>query len=259
MSAKIAHLFQTISNNGIIGSAYLYLPQTASTNTYCRNLLSEEPQPPNGLVVRTGYQYEGRGQRGNVWQVQAGLNLTFSCVVYPHFLAPPDQFYLNMAVSLSVIDLLDSYAQGAVMKWPNDIYIGRRKICGILIENSLMGSKLQSSIIGIGININQTEFEGLTATSLALENGSTYDLEELMRQWCSCMQARYDLLMVGRFFDLKTAYLQRLWGLNTVVNYTKEGEPTQGVIKGVNTAGQLVMEENGSEIFYNFKEISFVL
>jgi BirA family transcriptional regulator, biotin operon repressor / biotin---[acetyl-CoA-carboxylase] ligase len=258
LAAKLTHLFQSISQTGLVGSAYIYLPQTQSTNDYCRGLLLQTNQPPEGLVVHAGTQLNGRGQMGNQWLVQPGLNLTFSCVLYPVLLAPADQFYLTMAASLSVLDLLDSYVHGAVLKWPNDIYIEGKKICGILIENNLMGSKIQSSIVGIGLNINQTGFDGLRATSLAMLNGQTYDLEELVRQWCAGMDARYRQLQQSRFFELKTAYLQRMWGLNQGVKYYKNEILHTGVIRGVNALGQLIMFENGTEFYYNFKEVSFV-
>lgn len=260
MAAKLSHLFQSLVKGQLIGGQYLFLPQTGSTNSYCKELLSSTPMPPEGLVVQTGFQSQGKGQMGNVWQVEEGKNLTFSCIIYPDFLAPTEQFYLNMAVSLSITELLDEYVGNAKIKWPNDIYIGNKKIAGILIENSLMGSKLQSSIIGVGLNINQNSFAGLpNATSLFMELGVDYSITYLLQQWCALFEGYYALLKSRSFGSLNKLYLQRMWKYKQEVQYHKNGNLQTGVIEGVNTLGQLLMNENGNQVVYNFKEISFVI
>lgn len=260
MAAKLRHLFQSLVKGQLIGGHYLFLPQIGSTNTYCKELLSSNTPPPEGLIVQTGFQTNGKGQMGNVWKVSEGKSLTFSCIIYPDFISPSEQFYLNMAVSLSVVELLDEYIGNAKIKWPNDIYINNKKIGGILIENSLLGNKIQSSVLGIGININENNFVGLpNATSLFLELGVDYPITYLLQQWCALFEGYYALLKSRSFGSLNKLYLQRMWNYNKQVTYNKQGIEQQGIIKGVNPLGQLLMEENGKQVIYNFKEISFVI
>lgn len=252
-------MYPSISQSGLIGSSYLYLPEAESTNTWCRDLLAGHLPPPEGLVVRAGYQYQGRGQAGNQWLVEPGQNLTFSCILYPRFMAPADQFYLNMAVSLSVFLLLDNYLEQLYIKWPNDILAGDKKIAGILIENSLTGSLLQSSIVGIGININQAIFGELNATSLTQHTGQKHSLEVLLARWCEIFEGLYNRLKKGNYSGVQQEYLKYLWKKDKMVVYYLDGKRTEGTIKGVNNNGQLMIHENGGEKAYNFKEISFVI
>lgn len=259
MAAKLRHLFQSLLKDSLIGSQYLFLEQTDSTNTYCKNLLNQNPQPPEGLVVQAAEQTAGRGQMGSVWTSAKGQNLIFSCVVFPVFLPPTDQFYLNMAVSLSLAKVLDEYIDGIVIKWPNDIYAGNKKIAGILIENSLLGSKLQSSVIGIGLNVNQNSFVGLQATSLYMQTGIEYSLTHILQQWCVTFNHYYNLLKQRSFAAIKNAYMQRLWGYNKTVQYYKDDVLQSGIIRGINSLGQLSVEENGTWMHYNFKEVKFVI
>lgn len=253
-------MFQSLVKGQIIGGHYLYIPQIGSTSSYCKELLNSNTPPPEGLVIQAGYQTKGKGQMGSTWFASSDENLTFSCVIYPNSISATEQFYLNMAISLAVAELLDEYIDGAKIKWPNDIYIDNKKIGGILIENSLMGNKLQSTIIGIGININQSSFEGLSnATSLFKELGVEYPLTLLLQQWCSLFEGYLTLLKARSFGSLTKLYLQRMWNLDKMVQYHKQSVLYTGIIKGVNSLGQLLMEENGVQVTYNFKEISFVI
>jgi BirA family transcriptional regulator, biotin operon repressor / biotin---[acetyl-CoA-carboxylase] ligase len=259
LAAKLRHLFQSLLKDSHIGAQYLFLDSIDSTNTYCRTMLNGDVQPPEGLVVQAGKQTNGKGQMGNVWHTEEGKNLTFSCIVYPRFLAPTEQFQLNIAVSLALISVLDEYVDAVSIKWPNDIYVGNKKIAGILIENSLMGNKIQSSIIGIGLNINQNSFVGLQATSLYMQSGVEYSLTHILQQWCVIFNNYYTLLKARSFAGIKQKYLQRMWGYNKKVQYYLNNELQNGVILGVNALGQLMMEENNQTVLYNFKEIRFVI
>jgi len=174
-------------------------------------------------------------------------------------MAPADQFYLNMAVSLSVFLLLNNYLNQLYIKWPNDILAVDRKIAGILIENSITGSLLQSSIVGIGINVNQATFEGLNAASLTQHTGQKHSLEVLLARWCEIFEGLYNRLKAGNYGLIRQEYLQHLWKNGKNVVYYLGDKRTEGTIKGVNTNGQLVMQENNGEKAYNFKEISFVI
>ena len=170
----------------------IWLESVDSTNEECRRRISEID---NLSVVAALSQTSGRGQRGNVWLSEAGKNLTFSIVLkFPATdikseLEPMlayDQFVLSEITSLSIVDLLAEHRIEAKIKWPNDIYVGDKKICGMLIENSLRGEWIQHSIIGIGLNVNQRNFDVSlpNPTSMVLCNGITeeYDLGNIQER-----------------------------------------------------------------------------
>ena len=134
-----------------------HLAETDSTNTYLQQLDADR-HLPEGYIAYTDTQRAGRGQRGNSWESQPGKNLTFSLLLRPEHIPANQQFLLSQAVSLAATDVLNRYASGFSIKWPNDIYWEDKKIAGILIENVLSGSTFARSIVGIGLNINQERF-----------------------------------------------------------------------------------------------------
>ena len=139
-----------------------------STNSQANRELADAP---HGSVWVADFQTAGRGQRGNKWESKAAENLTFTILLRPAFLHPSQQFLISQIASLGVLRYLNSKGLEAKIKWPNDIYIGNRKICGMLIENSISADKMSASIVGIGLNLNQREFssDAPNPTSLLLE------------------------------------------------------------------------------------------
>ncbi|HYH55846.1 MAG TPA: biotin--[acetyl-CoA-carboxylase] ligase, partial [Anseongella sp.] len=145
-----------------------------STNNFAKELVANSGPVPDGTVIMAEGQYGGRGQADNTWLSEPGKNLTFSLILNCEFLPPAEQFCLSMAVSLGVLGTVKrELGKEALIKWPNDIYFGAKKLGGILIENVLMGSLLRSSVTGIGLNVNQTHFPRLEgATSFRLVKAS---------------------------------------------------------------------------------------
>ncbi|HPH88516.1 MAG TPA: biotin--[acetyl-CoA-carboxylase] ligase, partial [Chitinophagales bacterium] len=149
----------------------MHLPSVDSTNTYAKSLIAKS-SPIDGTVILADEQFAGRGQSGNVWQSEAGKNLTFSIIYQTSFLLATEQFYLNMAVSLGIWSMVNSKLSieknkeltihdsrfTTKIKWPNDIYVNNQKIAGILIENTISGMHLKHSVIGVGLNVNQEQF-----------------------------------------------------------------------------------------------------
>ena len=142
-----------------LGKVLIHLSNTQSTNDYIANMVTKN-RPLSGTVVSTDFQSYGKGQFGNKWQSEAGKNLLLSVYIRPKDLKAADSFLLNIASTLAICTLLDhTVGRGiATIKWPNDILANGRKIAGILIQNSLSGQKVSDTIIGIGLNINQTQF-----------------------------------------------------------------------------------------------------
>ena len=144
-----------------MGQVFEEFEMLPSTNQYAQELLSKS-KPVEGTVISAQNQHAGRGQIGSSWEAAPGQNLTLSIILYPQFLAIQHQFQLNQSISLGVRDFIAKYVQKPVkIKWPNDIYVNEKKIGGILIQNTLSGSSIQSTIAGIGINVNQKHFESM--------------------------------------------------------------------------------------------------
>jgi BirA family biotin operon repressor/biotin-[acetyl-CoA-carboxylase] ligase len=236
------------------------LPECASTNTEAQRLIGQN-RATDGCVVITDKQTAGRGQRGNRWEAQPGENLTLSVVWRPTFLAALDQFQLSQAVALAVHDWATSLLgpdPALRVKWPNDIFFGEQKLGGILIENTLSGSKIQSSVIGVGLNINQHEFGVPTATSLACLTGRQYSLPPLATRLLECLERRYLQLRAGQVASLRQAYLSVLYRYQALCPYEVDGRRILGKIRGVNDAGQLEVEIAGELRRFGLQEIKYL-
>jgi BirA family biotin operon repressor/biotin-[acetyl-CoA-carboxylase] ligase len=241
------------------GQKLVFVPECQSTNTLLLDLASKSTLT-EGTVVITSNQSAGRGQRGNTWQAVAGMNLTFSILFKPSFIAVKNQFTLTMVASLSVFDFLkEKNIADVKIKWPNDIIVGKKKICGMLIENSIQGETINQSVVGIGLNINQIDFPVSTATSLALITQNQFDLNEELNLLLEKIEKRYLQLRSGKQNDLKVEYLQNLLGMNQPRKFISNQQEFEGVIKTVSDLGELVIEVNGAERLFSLKEISFVL
>jgi BirA family biotin operon repressor/biotin-[acetyl-CoA-carboxylase] ligase len=170
----------------------IWLERVDSTNDEARRHISEID---NLSVVSALEQTKGRGQRGNRWSSQPGENLTFSLVVKDFRIKANEQSAISQATALSLVDLLSRHEIKARIKWPNDIYAGDEKICGILIENSLKGSDIDWSIIGIGLNVNQTAFpEDLpnpTSMKLCTGNSNPYNTREILEEFMGIFTGYY--------------------------------------------------------------------
>jgi BirA family transcriptional regulator, biotin operon repressor / biotin---[acetyl-CoA-carboxylase] ligase len=241
-----------------IGQKIIYLPTCQSTNTYALDLLADEPIL-EGTTVITSHQTAGRGQRGNTWEAEPDQNLTFSTILNPNFLPIADNFYLNIAVALAIQHFLANYlGEGVKIKWPNDLIYNRQKVCGVLIENTIRKSVIEKSVVGIGVNINQTHFGVDTATSLKNITGRDYHLEPLFAQLLKSLEEQYLLLRQKNHNHLKINYLNNLLGYQDWLTYQVNGNYYQGKIMDVETGGKLKMEINGELRSFDFKEIAWV-
>ncbi len=248
-----------------VGQNRLFLPECHSTNDIAAEL-GAQASTPEGTVVITANQTRGRGQRGNTWLAEPGKNLTFSVVLRPVFLPPADQFLLNITVSLAIQRFLSAYLpQHLSVKWPNDVYWQDRKLGGVLIENTLQGSRLAQSVVGIGLNINQRRFaDGLRATSLALATAAyllvedDYDLEILLPQLLLCLEQYYLKLRAGEAGSLRAEYLRILYGYGENRLFRAENRVFEGKIIDVDHDGRLVVQTHNSIRRFAFKEIEMV-
>lgn len=199
---------------------------------------------------------------GNKWESEEGKNLLISIVLFPSMINPADQFLISMTVSLGICDFLKRYIPVCAIKWPNDIYVNGDKIAGILIENSIMGDKIENTIAGIGLNINQVKFisSAPNPVSLSLLTGSSYDLATCLNQLTSDLDKRYKQLISEHFAEIKHEYVSRLYRLNELSKYRDRSGIFTGRIITVTDNGRLQIErEPGNISEYSSKEVDFIL
>lgn len=236
-----------------------YLDDTTSTNDDAR-----DPRYGHGHLIHAERQRAGRGQRGHKWSSGEGLNLTFSVVFEPRFLPAAEQFLLSEAVALALVDTLARFGIEARIKWTNDIYVGDRKIVGMLLEHNLSGGVLSRTIAGIGLNVNQTEFDPVlpNPTSMRLLTGRTFARDEVLEVLYDRLMARYGALEQGGREELQNDYRAALYRLNSRQRFRNPatGELFDAVIRGVRPAGDLLLEHpDGTVRDYLFREVEFVL
>jgi BirA family transcriptional regulator, biotin operon repressor / biotin---[acetyl-CoA-carboxylase] ligase len=221
--------------------------------------LSQQPGFADGSIVITSNQTAGKGQRGNTWVVQPNQNLTFSAIVKPSFLAVKEQFLLTIITSLAVRDFLVSRVNESIyIKWPNDILVRDKKISGILIENQIHGSRIQTSIIGIGLNMNQTEFGFATATSLKVLGGHQTDLNEALHSLLQFLEVRYLQLKRGNTEALKREYLDALYWKNETHQFRSGDSTFTGMIDGVDDNGKLQVKAGENVRSFEVKELIYL-
>ena len=222
-----------------------------------------KPQYVEGDIILAQCQTAGRGQRGHTWESREGENLTFSLLLEPLFLPPSEQFLISEYVALGVCDALLHYDIEAQIKWTNDIYIGDRKLAGILIEHKLQGSALARTVAGIGLNVNQKAFSDdlPNPISMAQATGREFDREEVLQTVATSLMARYEQLREGGAKELQADYHQRLYRLGQEHCYAlPDGSRFRGIIRGVEPTGALRIEnERGELLSFLFKEVEFVI
>ncbi len=247
----------TTTNNILLGKVLHALALVDSTNDEAKILLSKS-KPLEGTVIIALQQSRGRGQYGNVWNTAPGENLTFSIILYPKFLSATRQFLLSQAVALGIRDGLQMYLPEPVyIKWPNDIVTSGKKVCGVLIENSLQGSTLADSVVGIGINVNQTDFEGLPhASSLKNLAERTFNLDQVLHRVLSCIEGYYLQLLANRDMQVEQSYLQHLYLLGQHTVFEADGRRFEGSISGVDKNGKLLIETTNGVKAFGIKEVS---
>lgn len=231
---------------------------TTSTNDEAR-----DKRYRHGDVVWAERQTAGRGQRGHVWHSPEGENLTFSLVLEPQFLPVSEQFLLSEAIALALTDTFAKYGIDTRIKWTNDIYAGDRKIVGMLIEHNCSGTTLSRTVAGIGINVNQTEFDPAlpNPVSMAQLTGRTFDREEVLGTFLETCERRYEQLCRGDRKSLQAVYRARMYRLGERHIYRIPGRgETEGTIEGVRPTGELLVRHtDGTQREYLFGEIEFVL
>lgn len=210
------------------------------------------------MVVLTYKQTQGRGQIGNHWESEPGKNISMTVVFRPQELPAGEQFAVSMVIALGACDFVSRYTTGCTVKWPNDIYVGDKKIWGILIEHAIMGPYVGGSLCGIGVNINQAAFlsDAPNPVSLLQLIGKEIPLEIALEELLECIGKRYE--QVYDYAVLERDFLQVMYRRPGVFGWEDENGLFKASIVGVNEYGQLVLKDTeGMERVYGFKEITY--
>lgn len=237
---------------------FIVLDSVDSTNNYAANVLKAS-EVAEGTVVLAYYQSHGRGQRGNSWISESGKSLLMSLILKPEYLEATDQFVLNQVMCLGLVRFLKhGLGIDAVIKWPNDILVNGNKLAGMLIENTLRGSRVEHTIVGIGLNLNQSEFPNeLPATSLKIITGKEYDCAPFAQELMPYLEEEYRKMFDVR--NVENRYLQHLLGYRKPLWYRKAGEEFLAEITGLGPHGELQLRTaHGTELSCGFKEIELL-
>ena len=237
-----------------------HINQCDSTNAYLQRLVAET-DAPEGTVVSTSFQTNGRGQLSNVWEAEEGKNILCSILLRPTSLPIKSQFLISQAISVAIVDVLNSYLDGFFIKWPNDIYYKEDKIAGILIENTLSSAGISTCIIGLGLNVNQQTFRSDAPNPISLFNiiGRETSVPELLQSILERFNKVYELAYTNVAL-LRENYFNNLLFSGKMRIYSDESGEFIGKIVDVENDGHLIIEDmEGNKRRYAFKEVTFQL
>ena len=222
----------------------IILEKVDSTNNYAMALV-QRGEAISGEGVFAKEQTAGKGRRGKAWKSQSGENVILTINNQMHWLPVQQQFQLSIAVALGCFDFFSAYIKENIkIKWPNDIFINDRKAGGILIENVVKGNLWQWAVIGIGLNINQEDFDkGIKAISLKQITGIYYDVIELANELLQSVTIRINQLQSGEFNNLLYQYNENLYCLNKIVKLKKGNIVFETKIERISSTGELITKD----------------
>jgi BirA family biotin operon repressor/biotin-[acetyl-CoA-carboxylase] ligase len=255
-----------------IGKPFIELQSIDSTNKYAMGLIHGDILPDghgeaqHGMAIFSHEQTAGKGQRGKNWVSEKDANIALSILLNPFPLSVPDQFKLSVSIAISTWDLFSKYADDETrIKWPNDLYWRDRKAGGILIENIIKSSQSvvgswQWSVIGIGVNINQSVFDPDLPNPVSVKQitGKNFEPIKLAKELCSIIENNHQLLIAGNFDILFNKYQTHLYKKDEKVKLKKGNRVFETIIKGVSETGQLITQHSIEERF-EFGEVEWVL
>jgi len=250
-------MHKILANTVFLGKEIVNLTDCHSTNEVALSMV-RSGLAKEGTVIITRKQIRGKGQRGSQWESQPGYNLTFSMVFFPTFLSIDEQFMLNMAVAIGIQEGLNRFVEGIKVKWPNDFFLDHQKLGGMLIENRLQGRFLESTVAGVGINVNQIDFKVENAISLKSISGDKFDLNEVLNEILERVEKQYLHLKNESFKSIMENYQKLLYLFGEWATYD-DGEIFTGKIIGIGNYGHLEMcKQNGQVKSYELKQIRLI-
>jgi BirA family transcriptional regulator, biotin operon repressor / biotin---[acetyl-CoA-carboxylase] ligase len=245
------------------GQKQFHFDQLDSTNSKAKEILKEQDLS-EGSLIRCDAQIAGRGYSANTWESETGKNITVSYILKPLFLRPDKQFWITKVLSLGVkqaVEHMLGNRNDIFIKWPNDIYAGNKKIAGILVENTIMADSITHCIAGVGLNINQAEFlsDAPNPTSVFIESGKEYNLDDGIKTLSFYLEEWYNRLRREEYVKIDDNYLKSLYRIEKLSEFISGGNKFTGLIKGTDKYGRLiVMIPDKGQAFFDYKEITLV-
>ena len=242
-----------------IGQHLIHLKETESTNLFLKSMANDSLE---GTAVFADFQTNGRGQKGTQWESRAGENILLSILLKPSFLSIDNQFEISKMVAVALVNSLKAYLPNheVAIKWPNDIRIGKLKIAGVLIENSLEGNKIKNSILGIGLNVNQTEQLLESSTSLKAILHQPLTITDVLNNIFKNIEIQYIHLKTGNTTSLHNLYINALYGKDVLNRFyiNQLDREVLAIIRDVNKHGKLLLECDEVLTEYDLKEIKLL-
>ena len=248
-------------NNQEIGNQVIKVKSVDSTNNYAAKLLNQT-KVPFGTVIMAHYQTNGKGQRNTIWSSNGGDNLLMSVLLDLSFMPSEKIFFLSKSIALAIrAAVVDVIGIESHLKWPNDVLIDNKKIAGVLIENQWNKSKIVSSVVGVGLNVNQVDFqESFSATSLKKITNKNYNVDNILKVLCKKLNKYYNQLASLNFDNIDIEYHQHLVNYNKFCEFEENNILFNAKVKGVNQQGELMLEfTNGDVKSYELKQITQLL
>lgn len=237
-------------NTQIIGQNIIYFNQVDSTNQFASELIKQN-LADNGTVIVAEYQTQGRGQHGRTWISEPFENLLFSVILKYVTNSPNDPFLVNKMATLAIYNYLCELLpeQKVRIKWPNDLLVNGKKICGILVENNYLGQRINYSIIGVGLNVNQNyeHIRQINATSLNRFNEGILNREDILIHLLEYLEQQYELLQAGRENTINAAFDKALYGYMELGAFETSEGIRPGILEGCDKDGRLLVEFDGKQ------------
>ncbi len=238
------------------------IDETESTNLYLKQQLTDTSVEEFTVIV-ADFQTKGRGQMGNSWHSENGQNLLFSLLIFPDKVAANEQFVISQIVSIALVEVLLEYISDVSIKWPNDIYYGDKKIAGILIENNLIGKTIESSIIGVGLNVNQSSFPQYleNPSSLNIITSKIFDIDVILSKFMHNFMSLYENLRNESRLNIEHTYMKLLYRRNGYHWYADDKGLFKAKIEKVASTGHLWLNVENEFVprVYAFKEVRFII
>ncbi|MDE6450788.1 MAG: biotin--[acetyl-CoA-carboxylase] ligase [Odoribacter sp.] len=240
----------------ISGFEILEFDEVDSTNTVAEKMALSDLKDKR--VILTWRQTQGRGQATNRWESEPGKNIAMTVIFRPDGLEAGKQFAISMVIALGCLDFVSRYVRGGTVKWPNDIYVGDRKIAGSLIEHRVAGACIQSSLCGIGLNVNQSFFlsDAPNPVSLKQLTGKELDLQQVLAELLECIGRRY--ARIKDYVALETDFRKNMYRACGIYGWSDVNGAFQASVAGIDEYGQLILEDTeGRRRLYAFKEVKY--
>ncbi len=249
-----------MANKSSIGNEIIEFTELDSTNNYAMTIINRG-MAEHGLTIRADYQTKGKGQRGNVWLAEESKNLLVSFILEMKSEKLANVYLLNCAFCVAIAEflMLEYNLKNVSIKWPNDILVDNKKIAGVLIENILQGADWQYAILGLGLNVNQINFEISTPiTSIKKETTINFYIKDVLKKLIKIINIKYKQFLNNKE-QLIIDFNQHLYKRNEYALIKRKNILIDTKVIEVKKNGSLVLEENGKRTDYQHKEIEWFL